>query len=64
MSGFLYKDETFKLIGIAMEVHRELGHGFLEAVYQEAFELELIRQNILYEREKSLEIYHYCPIKK
>ena len=41
-----------------MEVHKELGCGFLESVYQEAFELELQRQNIPYEREKPLNIYY------
>jgi GxxExxY protein len=37
----LYKDLTGKILGAAMEVHRELGCGFLEALYQEAFEYEL-----------------------
>lgn len=55
---FLYKKETFDIIGVAMEVHNELGPGFLEAVYQEAFEIELINQNIPYEREKVLTIFY------
>jgi GxxExxY protein len=55
---FLFKDETYKIIGAAMEVHKELGCGFLEAVYQEAFELELQKQNIPYEREALLNIYY------
>lgn len=58
MNDLVYKDETYLIIGVAMEVHRELGPGFLEAVYQEAFEMELIRQNISYEREKTLNIYY------
>jgi GxxExxY protein len=37
----LYKDLTGKILGAAMEVHRELGCGFLKALYQEAFEYEL-----------------------
>lgn len=41
-----------------MEVHKELGAGFLESVYQEAFELELQKQNIVYEREKLLNIFY------
>ena len=57
MVEFLYKKETFDIIGVAMEVHNELGPGFLEAVYQEAFEIELINQNIPYEREKVLTIF-------
>ena len=58
MVEFLYKNETFDIIGVAMEVHNELGPGFLEAVYQEAFEIELINQNIPYEREKVLTIFY------
>jgi GxxExxY protein len=54
----LFKEEVYKIIGAAMEVHKELGCGFLEAVYQESFELELIAQNIPYEREKSIAIYY------
>ncbi len=44
--------ETFELIGAAMEVHRELGGGMLEAVYQNAFEEELKLRRIPYFREQ------------
>jgi GxxExxY protein len=37
----LHKDLTGRILGVAMEVHRELGCGFLEAIYQEAFEHEM-----------------------
>ena len=37
----LYKEEVFKIVGAAMNVSNELGCGFLEAVYQEALEMEL-----------------------
>ena len=37
----LFKDEVYAIIGAAIEVQRTLGSGVLEAVYQEAFELEL-----------------------
>ena len=40
-----------------MDVHSELGNGFLEAVYQEALEITFLENNIPYEREKELNIY-------
>lgn len=52
----LYAKEAFEIIGAAMEVHRILGHGFLELVYQESLAIELKNRNILFEREKLLKI--------
>ena len=52
----LFKNESFKIIGAAMEVHRVLGCGFVEIVYQEALEEEFKKRNIPYEREKELSI--------
>lgn len=52
----LFKEESYQIIGAAMEVHRQLGCGFVEAVYQEALEDELQLRNIPYEREKELDI--------
>lgn len=51
-----YKEESYKIIGAAMDVYNQLGHGFLEAVYQEALEKEFILRGIPYEREKELKI--------
>lgn len=48
--------QTYAIIGAAMEIHRQLGHGFLEAVYQEAAVVEFPLKNIPFEREVSLPI--------
>jgi len=56
--GIIYKDESYKIIGACMEVHRTLGCGFLEAVYQEALSIEFEKRNIPFVREKMLEIIY------
>ena len=48
----LYSDLTYAINGAAFHVYNKLGHGFLEAVYQEALEIEFQRRGISYEREK------------
>ena len=48
----LYKDESYKIVGAAFKVYNWLGSGFLEAVYQEALEIEFLRQGIPDELEK------------
>ncbi len=52
MSKLFYKDESFKIIGKCMEVHNNLGPGFLEIVYKDALEWEFRKAEIPYSREK------------
>ena len=49
-------DESYKIIGVCMEVHRVLGRGLLEIVYKDAIEYEFKQKGILYEREKKFEV--------
>lgn len=48
----IFRDESFHLVGAAIEVHKHIGCGFTEPVYQEAFEEELRLRGIPFEREK------------
>ena len=52
----MYREETGKIIGICMEVHRVLGNGFKEMVYKEALENEFLWQDISFEREQPFTI--------
>jgi len=54
---------TYAIIGAAMEVHRQLGCGFLEPVYQEALAIELVNQTIPFQREQKFPInYTGCAL--
>ena len=56
--GLIHKEESYVIIGACMEVHRVLGCGFLEAVYQEALAIELEKRGIPFQREKLLKIVY------
>jgi GxxExxY protein len=64
MSEIILKDESYKIVGICMEVHKELGMGFKEAVYKEALEIEFNTHNIPYQREKLFKIEYKGKILK
>jgi GxxExxY protein len=57
-SDLLFSDITREIIGAAMEVHTNLGPGFLEAVYEEALTVEFDLRKINYQRQKALGVYY------
>ena len=59
MAELIYKEETFKIIGVCMNVHNILGGGFLEIVYKDAIEYEFQKLAIPYEREKQYEKHFF-----
>lgn len=56
MEQFYYKEESYAIRGAVFAVHKELGCGFLERVYQDALEYEFKERGIPYEREKEIHI--------
>jgi GxxExxY protein len=58
MTALIYENETYQIVGACMAVHRELGFGFLEAVYQEALAIELKHRKIPHVRENVLTLYY------
>jgi GxxExxY protein len=58
MTDLLYKEESYKIVGAAMEVHSTLGYGFLESVYQEALEIELNERVVPFLSQSPIEIYY------
>jgi GxxExxY protein len=56
VSELLYKEEIFQLVGLCMEIHRELGKGHDEVIYKDALVIELSRAGIPLSREKNYEI--------
>lgn len=50
----LFKEESYKIVGICMKIHRELGCGFKEIIYKDAIEVELRKHSIPFEREKRI----------
>jgi GxxExxY protein len=54
----LFKEESYKIIGACMKVHRELGSGFLEAVYDEALMKEFTNSNIPFKSQVKLNVFY------
>jgi len=53
----LYKDLSYKIVGLAMEVHRKLGYGFLEKVYENAMMVLLRQQGIHAKQQVPITVY-------
>ena len=58
MDKIIYKTESYEIIGACIEVHNELGSGFLEPVYQEDLAIEFEKTSIPFEREYGLNILY------
>ncbi len=58
VDDFIYKDECYKIIGMCMNVHNNLGRGFKEIVYKDALEVELLKEQVVFEREKPFKIIY------
>lgn len=52
MAELLFKEESFKIIGVCMEIHKSLGMGLKEINYKDAMEIDFIEQGIDYNRVK------------
>jgi GxxExxY protein len=55
---YRYSDITEKIIGASMKVHRYLGNGFQEVIYQRCLVIEFEKQGLRFEREKEQTIYY------
>ncbi len=58
MESLLYEKRSYQIIGVCMEVHKNLGNGFLESVYQEVIENEFSNRKIPFEKQKKLELFY------
>ena len=54
MSEIVYKEESYAIMGACFEVYKNRGCGFLESVYQECLEIELLQRGIPFESQKRL----------
>lgn len=69
MAELILKEEVYQIIGAAMDVYYQLGRGFSEPIYQEAFEIELMRRRIPFEPQCEVKVFykghaltrHYVP---
>lgn len=60
--GLAYERVTRQIIGAAMDVHNELGNGFLEKVYENALVIELRQRGLKIERQKPITVYYKTEV--
>lgn len=58
MSKLLFEEETYKIIGACMKVHKNLGDGFLESVYQEVLAKEFTKEGIPFEEQRKMNLFY------
>ena len=58
MVDLIYKELAYKIVGCAMKVHKTLGPGFIESVYETALKLELATQGIFFESQKEYPVIY------
>lgn len=58
MSQIIYKNESYFVIGLCMDIHNELGKGFSEAVYSDALEIELKSNGVPFQKEVKFDIIY------
>lgn len=64
MTQYLFEEETYQIIGILFEVHKNLGKGFSEIVYKDALEFEFNAAGIPFEREKEYSVNYKSAVLK
>jgi GxxExxY protein len=58
MANILYKEESYEIVGAAIQAWKTLGYGFLEKVYENALAIELRKRNCRVEQQKPVEVYY------
>jgi GxxExxY protein len=58
MANILYKEQSYEIVGAAIQAWKTLGYGFLEKVYENALAIELRKRNCRVEQQKPVEVYY------
>jgi len=59
MENIIFKEESYEIVGAAIEVWKTLGYGFLEKVYENALAIELRERNCRVEQQKPVKVYYH-----